>query len=87
MKCWVYRGRKQPDAYLFVPRPDDFDAVPRELLDRLGRLDLAMELELTPDRSLARSNPDAVRAALAEPGYFFQPPPPKEPPLMPNTRF
>lgn len=87
MKCWVYRGRKQPAAYLFLPGPDDFSAVPQDLLDRLGRLELAMELELTPDRGLARSDPAAVRAALTDPGYFFQPPPPKEPPLMRNTRF
>jgi uncharacterized protein YcgL (UPF0745 family) len=85
VKCWIYRGRRQPEAYLFLPRPDDFEAVPDELLERLGTLELALEIELTPGRRLARSDPEAVRAAIEAQGFFLQPPPPKTSPL-PNDR-
>ena len=78
MKCWVYRGRRQPEAYLFVLHRDDFSAVPQPLLKQLGTLELALEFELIPGRRLARSDPDTVRAALADRGFFLQPPPPKE---------
>ncbi|MEM9301076.1 MAG: YcgL domain-containing protein [Pseudomonadota bacterium] len=85
MECWIYRGKKQPDAYLFIPREGDFEAVPQALLDRMGELELAMNIELTPGRKLARSNPEIVREALSTQGFFLQPPPPKTP-LLRNDR-
>ncbi|MGK0171041.1 MAG: hypothetical protein ACI9W2_002770 [Gammaproteobacteria bacterium] len=75
--CWVYRGKKQPDMYLYVGAKDDFSDVPEELLARMGPLELALQFELDAQRRLARAEPTAVLSALAEHGYYLQLPPPK----------
>ena len=74
----MYRGRRRPDTYLYVPEPDDFARVPAALLERLGRLELALAFELHPGRPLANADPRAVLAALDERGYYLQLPPPDE---------
>lgn len=56
--------------------PDD-DSVPAALLQRTGALELAMELELTATRKLARVDISAVLQALADQGWFLQMPPPE----------
>ncbi len=75
MQCAVYKGHRKPDAYLFVEREDDFSRVPGSLLEMLGRLELVMTLELTPDRTLAQADPEQVRQQLKEEGYYLQLPP------------
>lgn len=41
----------------------------------LGSLDHVMQLELTPDRTLAQADPDEVRRNIMEKGYYLQMPP------------
>ncbi len=85
MDCYIYRGHKEPQAYLYLANKDDFEAAPEALRTRLGALEFVMELELTPERTLARADPERVREALTEQGWYFQPPPPKNP-LLKNDR-
>ena len=66
MKCWIYRGRRQPEAYLFLPRPDDFEAVPDELLERFGGPVLVIGLELSSRRKLAREDVEQVMHNLLD---------------------
>lgn len=73
--CWVYRGRKQPEMYLYVSAENDFERVPNELLKRMGTPELALNFELTPDRKLARANAQTVLDALDEKGFYLQMPP------------
>ncbi|HHB11632.1 MAG TPA: YcgL domain-containing protein [Chromatiales bacterium] len=75
MKCFVYRSRRRPDAYLFVPARDDFSEVPDGLLELFGRMELALELELSPRRRLAAAEASEVLRCLREQGYFLQMPP------------
>ena len=81
MKCFIYKSRCESEMYLYIAKRDDFGAVPNELLDRFGIPDFVMELELTPERSLARENPETVRANLKERGFHLQMPP-KDPTLQ-----
>lgn len=74
MQCAIYRGSKKYDSYLFVEKEDDFSRVPQPLLDMLGRLELAMTLELTPERKLARADVNEVMQKLTNDGYFLQMP-------------
>lgn len=74
MQCFVYRSMRHVDTYLFVPRAEDFDDVPEDLREHLGRLVFAMELELTPERSLARTDGQQVMDQFAERGYYLQMP-------------
>ncbi len=72
MKTFIYRASKKPDSYLYIVRQDDFADVPEPLLKALGKLELAMELELHSERKLARADVDKVRKALQEQGFYLQ---------------
>lgn len=71
----VYRSAKVADLYLFTDRGMDTDDLPEELRGRLGELTIALEFALTPERSLARSDPATVLGALDEQGFYLQLPP------------
>ncbi len=75
MHCYIYRSTTRQDTYLFLARADDFDAVPAALLERLGALELALELELTPERRLARTTGAEVIRHIETDGYYLQLPP------------
>lgn len=75
MQCAIYRSKKKADTYLYVREEGNFSRVPRHLLNLLGQLDLVMTLELTPDRTLARAEPEQVRQQLKTQGYYLQLPP------------
>ena len=66
---------KKEELYLYLDKKDDFSAVPEALLKSVGKLELVMELELTPERKLARENSEKVLAVLQEKGFFVQLPP------------
>lgn len=75
MRCVIYRSNRKRDTYLYVQKEGDFSQVPSGLLSLLGRLDLVMTLELMPDRTLARADPEQVREQLRTRGYYLQLPP------------
>lgn len=75
MKCYVYRSRRRADTYLYLPRADDFSAVPDALLEMFGKAELALEFELTPQRRLAQANARQVIDSLREKGFYLQMPP------------
>ena len=73
--CWIYKSSKKDEMYLYLARQDDFEAVPSELMKRFGRAQLVMELELSPDKKLARENIQVVINNLLENGFHLQLPP------------
>lgn len=75
MQCFIYKSLKKAELYLYLERKDDFSAVPQSLFDSFGRLAFVMELELTPERKLAKENPAKVIASLQNKGFFVQMPP------------
>ena len=79
MKCVIYRCRKKAEMYLYVPYRDDEEALLRDLPEGIskltGQLDKVMELELSPQRKLARARVAEVMTALKEKGYYLQMPP------------
>jgi uncharacterized protein YcgL (UPF0745 family) len=75
MHCAIYKSTKKAETYLYVQEKGDFSRVPQDLLRLLGELDLVMTLELTPDRALARADPEQVRQQLEIRGYYLQLPP------------
>lgn len=78
MQCQIYKGRKAPDTYLYVPAGANLTELPEELLGRLGPLKKVMDLELDSARKLARADATVVIAALKSQGFYLQVPPPKE---------
>lgn len=77
--CWIYRSKRHAEMYLYLAGQDRFECVPDELLRSLGQLELALELELTPARRLAREDVVQVIENLHARGFHLQLPPPKDP--------
>ena len=75
MHTWIYKSDKKSGAYLYLTRQDDFSAVPDALMRLLGPMKLVMELELQPDRRLARVSVADVLHQLTAQQYFLQLPP------------
>ncbi len=73
--CYIYKGSREPDTYLFMEKEDDCSMVPDELLSMLGKLELVMELELTQERRLARADVSTVLKSIKDQGYYLQLPP------------
>lgn len=75
MLCFIYKSLKKEELYLYLDKKDDFSSLPEALLQTVGKLEFVMELELTPERKLAREKSEKVLAGLAEKGFFVQLPP------------
>jgi uncharacterized protein YcgL (UPF0745 family) len=75
MHCYVYRSSRRDGAYLYLRERDDFSVVPATLLEVFGTPELALELDLTPERRLASEEPRQVIANLEERGFHLQMPP------------
>jgi len=75
LTCWVYRSSRKDEMYLYLADKDAFDPVPEPLLRAMGRLELVLELTLTPERRLAREDVNLVLANLRGQGFHLQMPP------------
>jgi len=75
MKAFVYKSARRADTFVYLKARDAFEALPLPLRERLGGLSFVLEVELTPQRKLARVDADLVRASLNDRGYFLQLPP------------
>lgn len=71
----VYKTRRKADTYLYVDFSDDLTRVPETLLNQFGTPELALSLNLSADRPLARAEAGAVLKAIEEAGFFLQMPP------------
>jgi uncharacterized protein YcgL (UPF0745 family) len=58
--------------YIYLAEEDDFSNVPKAIFNSLGIIQFAMELELSPDKKLAREDPAKVLANLKEHGFHLQ---------------
>lgn len=75
MFCAIYKSTRKQDTYLYVATKDDFSRVPEQLLSMMGTPAHVMDLELTPERRLAREDVGEVMRCLSEQGWFLQMPP------------
>ena len=72
MQCYIYRAIRKPELYIYLPRADDFSALPEALLQQTGRLELALEIELTAKSKLNREDAASVIDNLLTQGYHVQ---------------
>lgn len=75
MRCLVYRSTRRADTYLYLAHEDAIDDLPEPLRMQLGRLEFALEFDLTPERRLARGDARVVLAQIEDSGYYLQLPP------------
>ena len=79
LTVWIYKGSRRAETYLYVAEENNFEQVPDQLLEAMGRLELVMELELHADRTLARVDVNDVMKSVERLGYFLQMPPVESP--------
>ena len=77
--CWIYRSSRQDQMYLYLAQEEGFDQVPKPLMDRFGTPLLVMELDLHPERRLAREDVARVIESLRADGFHLQMPPEVKP--------
>jgi uncharacterized protein YcgL (UPF0745 family) len=75
MQCFIYKSLKKEELYLYLRKKDDFSEIPEPLYNSLGQIEFVMELEITPERKLAREDVNKVLSSLQDKGFFVQMPP------------
>jgi len=75
MQAHIFKSLRNPDMYLFVREGQDLEQLDPMVLDRLGQLEFVMELELSEDRELARTDTGTVRDHIEKLGFHLQMPP------------
>jgi len=79
MKCLIFRCSKKEEMYLYTPyqekEQEAIDELPDGLLKLTGRLTLVMNLELSPEKTLARADVNEVMSSLNDKKYYLQSPP------------
>jgi uncharacterized protein YcgL (UPF0745 family) len=77
MNAYIYKSSRKAELYLYITQKDDFSNVPQALYDSMGKEPIfVMEIELTPERKLARENVTTVIKNLETKGFHLQIPPP-----------
>lgn len=80
-RCTIYKSLKKDGLYLYLRDRDMLATLPEALLKSIGNTELVMELELSPQRMLARADVNEVIKSLNEKGFYVQMPP-RDPALM-----
>lgn len=75
MHAYVYKSQRKADTYVYLSARDDFARLPESLRSQVGALRFVLDVELTPQRKLAREDAAVVRQNLSERGFHVQFPP------------
>jgi len=75
MQCYIYKSLKKDELYLYLQKKDDFSSIPEPLLNSFGKIEFVMELNISPERKLAREDVSKVLNSLQDKGFFVQMPP------------
>jgi len=79
LHCCVYKSLRKQQTFLFVLQEDDLSRVPEPLLKMLGEIEKVIDLELTPERSVARGEARYIMDDILEKGFHLQLPPTEKP--------
>lgn len=76
MQCYVYRSRRKPGAFLFLPEKDNFENIPKPLLEIFGTPEFSFHFDLSVERTLMiKASTAEIRRLIHENGFFLQLPP------------
>lgn len=75
MQCFIYKSNKKDELYLYLDKQDDFSCIPEAILKSIGQPEYVMQLDLTPERKLARETASNVLDGIKEHGFYIQMPP------------
>ena len=68
----VFKSKRKPDTYLYLPKGCDQDTLPATLRKLFGEPQYVLGLDLQPDRQLARYSALEVLTAIEEQGFLLQ---------------
>ncbi len=71
----VYRSPREEGLYLYVAKAEALNRVPETLLKHFGKPEVALDLDLSSNRKLARAKAVDVLSSIHEKGYYLQLPP------------
>lgn len=78
MYCYVYKGDKKDDHYLYLNQEFDLENLPKgfpsAILNLLGELSLVLDFELTPERKLPQAEAQHVMSDIESQGFYLQMP-------------
>ena len=77
MHCYVYKGEKRDNHYLYLSEeiePDQQPDIPDALLTLLGELSFVIKFELSADRELPQAEAKQVMQDILDQGYYLQMP-------------
>ena len=78
MQCYVYKGDKKEDHYLFLDREFDQDDLPDNfpsaILGLMGEMRLVIDFDLAADRKLPQADAEHVLADMQAHGFYLQMP-------------
>jgi uncharacterized protein YcgL (UPF0745 family) len=81
MQAYVYKSQRKQDAYVYLAKRDDFEVIPASVRVSLEPFSFVLEVELSPERRLAKVDAALVRANLSGQGFHLQLPPLPAPPV------
>jgi len=78
MQCYVYKGDKKDDHYLYLKQEYDAEQpdenIPGAILMLMGELSLVLDFELEPNRKLQQADTEQVIADINSRGFYLQMP-------------
>lgn len=74
MQCYIYRSSIKEGLYVYLADEDGLENLPEPVLKQLGTPELAMTLDLLPDRKLGQEDVRVVLDNLTSQGFHLQMP-------------
>jgi len=75
MQAAVYKSSKQADMYLFLQKEASWDVLDPAVAEKFGEPVHVLDLDLSDDRKLARTDTATVRQHIETIGFHLQMPP------------
>lgn len=72
MLCAIYRSRKKPGNYLYVPVATELKTLPEALLNQFTAPERFLIVPLDGSKPLIGASLDVVVAAIQEHGFYLQ---------------
>ena len=74
MQCYVYKGDKRDDHFLYLPTVLEEAEVPSALLEMLGPLTLVVDFKLSKEKKLPQADPMQIIDNIKTQGFYLQTP-------------
>lgn len=78
MQCYVYKGDRKEDHYLYLDDELDLSKpesnLPVAIVRLLGELSFVLDFELTPEKKLSQADAQQVIADIKSQGFYLQMP-------------